>query len=85
MPTISNFYGVTIIMHQREKEHNPPHIHAVTAEFEATFYIKTAEMMSGGCFPNRAKEMVKEFILMHQDELLEIWETGNYRKLKPID
>jgi len=30
MPTISYFYGIIIVMYLRNKEHNPPHIHAIT-------------------------------------------------------
>ena len=36
-------------------------------------------------FPPKAKAMVKEFILKNQKELLEMWETGNYKKLDPIE
>ncbi|MBO4424281.1 MAG: DUF4160 domain-containing protein, partial [Spirochaetales bacterium] len=35
MPTISAFYGIIIFMNVRKKEHNPPHIHAITSEYEA--------------------------------------------------
>ena len=38
-----------------------------------------------GEFPPKAKEMVKEFILDNQEELLEMWDTENYRKLDPIE
>ena len=31
MPTISVFYGIAIKLYLREKEHNPPHIHAFLA------------------------------------------------------
>ena len=31
------FYGIIIIMNLRNKEHNPPHIHAVSADFVAPF------------------------------------------------
>ena len=34
MPTISCFYGIIIVMYLRNKEHNPPHIHAITKELE---------------------------------------------------
>ena len=33
MPTISYFYGIIIVMYLRNKEHNPPHIHAITQDF----------------------------------------------------
>ncbi len=83
MPTISHFYGIIIVMYLRNKEHNPPHVHAVTQDFAAPFLIGTGEIMEGE-FPSKAKNLVKEFILNYQKELEEMWETGQYRKLPPI-
>ncbi len=84
MPTISFFYGIIIVMYFRNKEHNPPHIHAITQDFDAPFLIETGELMEGE-FPNKAKAMVKEFILKYRDELNEMWETEKYRKLPPLN
>lgn len=83
MPTISSFYGIIIVMYLREKEHNPPHVHAITQDNDAPFLISTGDIMEGD-FPPRAKSLVKEFILKYQKELEEMWEHGNYRKLPPI-
>lgn len=47
MPTISNFNGIIIVMYLRNKEHNPPHIHAITQDFDAPFSIETGEIMGG--------------------------------------
>lgn len=47
MPTICSFLGITIIMNLRGKEHNPPHIHAVTSDYVAPFLIATGEIMEG--------------------------------------
>ena len=30
VPTICHFYGIIIVMCLRNKEHNPPHVHAIT-------------------------------------------------------
>ena len=84
MPTIAHFNGIIIVMYLRNKEHNPPHIHAITQDFEAPFLIATGEIMEGE-FPSNAKAMVKEFILKYQKELEEMWETEQYKKLSPID
>lgn len=83
MPTISHFYGIIILMYLRGKEHNPPHIHAITQDYDAPFLLETGEIMDGD-FPPKAKAMVKEFILRYQKELEEMWETGKYRKLPPL-
>lgn len=84
MPTICHFFGITIVMFLRNKEHNPPHIHAITQDFYAPFSIATGELMEGE-FPRKAQAMVKEFVLHYQKELLEMWETGKYKKLSPVD
>ena len=83
MPTVSYFYGIIIVMYLRDKEHNPPHIHAITQDFDAPFSIETGEIMSG-VFPRKARALVKEFIYKYQTELKEMWETGEYTKLPPI-
>ena len=84
MPTISHFYGIIIVMYLRNKEHNPPHIHAITNEYDAPFLISPGEIMEGE-FPSKAKALVKEFILKYQKELEEMWETERYVKLPPLD
>ena len=84
MPTISHFYGIIIVMYLRNKEHNPPHIHAITQDFDAPFLIATGDIMEGE-FPSKAKELVKEFILKYQAELNRMWETEQYIKLPPLD
>ena len=84
MPTISSFYGIIILMHLTRKEHKPPHIHAYYGECEATFYISNGEIYEGS-FPKKGSQLVKEFILKYQKELMEMWETEVYRKLPPLD
>ena len=84
MPTISTFYGIIIMMYLTDKEHNPPHIHAFYGSEAASFYISDGNIYESS-FPNRAKRMVKEFILKYKKELLEMWETGKYKKLKGLE
>ena len=84
MPTISYFCGIIIVMYLRDKEHEPPHIHAITQDFDAPFLISTGEIMDG-FFPPKAKKMVKEFIQENQKELEKMWKSGVYGKLPPPD
>lgn len=70
-------------MRPRDKEHNPPHVHAKMQEKNVIVLIETGEIIAGR-FPPRGTAMVKEFVLLHKDELLEMWETGEYRKLEPL-
>ena len=62
MPTISQFYGILVLMHLTRKEHNPPHIHAYYGEYDASFYISNGGIMNG-TFPSSGAELVKKFIL----------------------
>ena len=84
MPTISIFYGITIMMYLRDKEHVPPHIHAFYGSEGATFLISNGEILEGE-FPSKGKKLVKEFILKYKIDLLAMWETEKYRKLKGLD
>lgn len=84
MPTISHFYGIIIVMYLRDKEHNPPHVHAITQDFDAPFLIENGEIMEGE-FPSKAKALVKEFIVKYRKELEVMWETEKYMKLPPLN
>ena len=55
MPTISHFYGITIVMYLRNKEHNPPHIHAITQDFDAPFLVETGDLMEGDSLRRRKR------------------------------
>ena len=83
MPTISSFYGIIIVMYLRNKEHNPPHIHAITQDFDAPFLIESGALMEGE-FPPKARALVQEFSEKYRKELLEMWETEKYAKLPPL-
>ena len=83
MPTISYFQGIIIVMYFRNKEHNPPHVHAITQDFDAPFLLATGEIMEGE-FPPKAKAFVKKFINKYQRELEEMWKTEKYKKLPPL-
>ena len=83
MPTIATFYGIVIFMHLTEKEHNPPHIHAIYGNYEATFAVADGGILKGK-FPSKGTTLVQEFVALHRDELLTMWDTGIYKKLPPL-
>jgi hypothetical protein len=84
MPTISTFYGIVIMMYLKDKEHNPPHIHAFYNDSVGVFDITTGELIHGE-FPKTARKLVKKFISDYRNELLDMWNNATYRKLKWID
>ena len=80
MPEISRFYGIIIRMFH--DEHAPPHFHAIYQNDEAQFNIKTLEIIEGS-LPRSAQRLVKEWALIHQNELLQNWERA--QKPEPLD
>lgn len=79
MPEISRFYGIIIYLYV--KDHYPPHIHAEYGEFEVLYNINTLKIYSGE-LPTRANKLVREWLELHQVELLEDW--NNAKTGKPI-
>ncbi len=79
MPVISRFYGIVIKMYLRQKEHNPPHIHAIYGDCIGVFPLIDAEMFEGD-LPVRGEQMVREFIRHYRNELLYMWETQEFKK-----
>jgi len=61
MPVISRFYGIVIKMYLRQKEHNPPHIHAIYGECIGMFSFQDGEMIEGD-IPEKGQNLIKEFI-----------------------
>jgi hypothetical protein len=84
MPTLSRFYGIAIKMYFRQVEHNPPHIHAVYGEYVGVFSLEPIEQIEGD-LPSKAVKLVNEWISQHQDELIDIWTTQEYKEISPLE
>ena len=83
MPEISRFYGIIIKMFFKPKEHEPSHIHALYGEYVGVFDISTRKMTDGD-LPNRAQELVEEWLSQHSEELQHMWDTQKIDKLPPL-
>lgn len=83
MPEISRFYGIVIKMFFKPKEHEPSHIHALYGEYVGIFEIGTMEMTAGD-LPKKAQELVREWMMKNQDELLKMWDSQELKKLPPL-
>ena len=84
MPEISRFYGIVIKMYFLASEHNPPHIHAIYNRNVAVIDISSLEVIEGK-IPKRALSLVKEWISIHKNEIEEIWNTQNFKKINPLN
>lgn len=84
MPVISRFYGITIKMYLRQKEHNPPHIHAIYGECIGVFSLVDGVMYEGD-IPVKEQRLIKRFVEQYKIQLLEMWETQVFKVLPPVE
>lgn len=84
MPVISRFYGIVIKMYFSQSEHNPPHFHAIYGDYVGAIDIRTGQMLEGD-LPPKALSLVKEWINANQKELLQIWDTQEFKSLPPLE
>ena len=82
MPTLSIFDGIKIILYYRD--HQPPHFHAVYAEYEAEVGIDPIMILEGN-LPRPERNNVLAWAALHQAELRANWELARGgRPLLPI-
>jgi hypothetical protein len=74
---------MTLKMFFRKSEHNPPHIHVIYGEYDGLIDIQTCEMFEGD-LPERALALAKEWVMKYQTDLLQIWESQEFRMLPPL-
>ena len=83
MPEITRFYGIIIKMFFKPKEHEPSHIHALYGEYMGVFDIQTSNMEEGD-LPQKAQELVREWLQANRQSLQKMWETQQIGKLPPL-
>ena len=71
-------------MYFLQKEHNPPHIHAIYNDDVAAIDFMTGNVLEG-YLPPKALSMVQEWIGLHRSELKEIWETQDFKSILPLE
>ena len=85
MPALSRFYVIDIRMYFLQSEHNPPHVHVIYQDETFSITIKDLKIIDGELSPSpRALKMVKEWINLHQEELLTMWETQDFHEIEPL-
>ena len=84
MPVIARFYGMIIKMYLQGKEHGIPHIHVIYGEYAGVINIRDGKMLEGD-LPSKALAMIEEWTLLHQQALLEMWETQKFSQLPPLE
>ncbi len=84
MPVILRFKGIVIKMYLRQKEHNPPNVHAIYGEYIGMFSLSDGEMFEGD-IPSKEQKAVQAFVARYGKELLNMWETQEFTTLEPIE
>lgn len=84
MPVIAKFYGKILKIYYRQKEHNPPHLHATYGAYDGVFELIDGEMFEGN-IPLKEQQIVRRFIRYYTARLIEMWETQNFEILPPIE
>jgi hypothetical protein len=88
MPTLSVFYGITVMMYWVDIDrHSLPHIHVRYGEYEASVDIQTGERLAGD-FPRKKLNLVQTWIELHREELLANWglavDGESISKIEPL-
>jgi hypothetical protein len=82
MPTISQFFGVSVRMYY--DDHPPPHFHAYYGDQAAKIDIFALEIQEGR-LPRRVLQLVLEWAALHQNELMDNWLLAeSHQELKAI-
>ena len=71
-------------MYLRQKEHNPPHIHAEYGSTVGLFSLNDGEMFEGD-LDKKMRSFVTNFILYYREQLMEMWEKQEFTSLRPIE
>jgi hypothetical protein len=67
-----------------DPEHPPRHIHIKYSEYEAVMELQGLNLIEGR-LPSRCLALVQEWAGLHQQELLDIWDTQNFHRIAPLD
>jgi hypothetical protein len=82
MPRISEFYGIAIYMHHRDRF--PHHFHAICGGVEAEVEIESNALIAGS-LPPAARRLVHAWARQHRAEPRDNWKRARTgRVLSPI-
>jgi len=72
MPSISEFFGISIYMYHAHGQHKAPYFHARYQGGDASFAIETTEVLAGK-LPPKVVKLIQEWAKRHKNELHENW------------
>ena len=87
MPSISEFYGLSVYMYNTGREHNPPHFHVFYGDLECVIDIHKCKKTEGK-MPKNKLRLILAWCEIHKDELLQNWELAtkkmDLRNIAPL-
>jgi hypothetical protein len=84
MPEICRFYGIIIRMYLIDREHPPRHIHIKYGEHQAVMALENLNIIDGK-LPKKCRELVSEWAQLHQQELIDMWDSQNFQTIAPLE
>lgn len=72
MPSISDFFGISIYMYYAHGKHKSPYFHARYQGSDAFFSIDTKEVLAGH-LPPKVVKLITEWAKAHPQELSDNW------------
>ena len=84
MPEICRFYGIVIRMFLIDREHPPRHIHIKYGEHRAVMELENLNIVEGR-LPKRCRQLVREWAEIHQEELIEMWDSQKFHRIDPLE
>ena len=86
MPIVSIFFGIKIRIYY--DAHDPPHFHADYQGKKAVFDFR-GNILNGNLGSRTATKLVREWVDLHTDELMEDWNLAKsgkeLKKIEPLD
>ena len=71
MPTIAIIAGVRIVIYP--KDHLPPHLHAIYAEYEAMISIVTGDVLEGS-LPRAKQKAIQSWLAANREHVAYVWQ-----------
>lgn len=82
MAELSRFNGIIIRMFASGKKYNPPYVHVRYENSSADVSVPDGDVVFGN-LPDNIKTTVKEWVILHSEELMEAWKTQVFKKIPP--
>ena len=67
-----------------DKEHPPRNVHIKYGEYTAVMELENLNIIEGK-LPKKCRQLVREWAELHQQELIEMWNSQDFHKIEPLE